>query len=143
MTLVRINPYAELAKVAKRFQEFSNNLAEEQKNEITYSVRADIAEDESMVFINMELPGVSKQDINIAVDNDRKLIIKGEKKRNEDYANRNMIRSETNSGKFYRSFVLANDLDETQVNAKFENGLLTLSIPKKKKEEIEKEITIN
>lgn len=143
MTLVRINPYAELAKVAKRFQEFSNNLAEEQKNEITYSVRADIAEDDKAVMINLELPGVSKQDINIAVDNDRKLIIKGEKKRNEDYSNRNLIRSEINSGKFYRSFVLANDLDETQVNAKFENGLLTLSIPKKKKEEIEKEITIN
>ena len=143
MTLVRVNPYLELARVAKKVQEFSNNLVEEQKNETAYSVRADIHEDDKMVFINLELPGVLKADINISVDNDRKLIIKGEKKRSDDYSKRTIIRTETNTGKFYRSFILANDLDETQINAKFENGLISLSIPKRKREEIGKEITIN
>jgi HSP20 family protein len=71
------------------------------------------------------------------------LIVKGEKKREEEASKRSIIRCETCFGKFHRAFILANDLDETSINAKFENGLLSLSIPKKKKEEIEKEITIN
>jgi HSP20 family protein len=143
MTLVRINPLAELERIAKHVQEATKNFVQEERIQAPYSVRADISENEHSLYIQLELPGVQKENISIAVDNDRNLIVKGEKKREEEASKRSIIRCETCFGKFHRAFILANDLDETSINAKFENGLLSLSIPKKKKEEIEKEITIN
>jgi HSP20 family protein len=143
MTLVRINPFAEFERVARHLQEATKNFVQEERNEAPYSVRADISENEHSLFIQLELPGVLKENISIAVDNDRNLIVKGEKKRAEDSSKRSIIRCETCFGKFHRSFILSNDLDESSINAKFDNGVLSLSIPKKKKEEIEKEITIN
>lgn len=143
MTFIKFNPAIELQRLNKRFENWKNfaDLQFEQENLLR--VKADIYEDEQNLQIVMELPGVAKEDVTISMDNERKLTIKGEKKRSEDYEKRNIVRSESNFGKFTRSFVLSNDLDDSQITANYQNGLLTLNIPKKKREEVEKIISIN
>lgn len=143
MTLLRINPMVEFERMAKKLDEMSSIFEKANNDENIYSVRSDISEDEKMLYITLELPGVSKEDINISMDKDRTLTIKGEKKRSEEFANRNIIRNESIYGKFSRSFILSNDLDDSNINAKFENGILNISIPKKQKEEKEIKISIN
>lgn len=143
MTLLRINPMVEFERMAKKLDEMSSIFEKANNEENIYSVRSDISEDEKMLYITLELPGVSKEDINISMDKDRTLTIKGEKKRSEEFANRNIIRNESIHGKFSRSFILSNDLDDSNINAKFENGILNISIPKKQKEEKEIKISIN
>ena len=143
MTLLRINPMVESERMAKKLDELSSIFEKANNEENIYSVRSDISEDEKMLYITLELPGVSKEDINISMDKDRNLTIKGEKKRSEEFANRNIIRNESIYGKFSRSFILSNDLDDSNINARFENGILNISIPKKQKEEKEIKISIN
>ena len=143
MTLLRINPMVEFERMAKKLDEMSSIFEKANNEENIYSVRSDISEDEKMLYITLELPGVSKEDINISMDKDRNLTIKGEKKRSEEFANRNIIRNESIYGKFSRSFILSNDLDDSNINARFENGILNISIPKKQKEEKEIKISIN
>jgi len=143
MTLLRINPMVEFERMAKKLDEMSSIFEKANKEDNIYPIHSDISEDEKNLYITLELPGLSKEDINISMDKDRTLTIKGEKKRSEEYANRNIIRIESTHGKFSRSFILSNDLDDGNINAKFENGLLNISIPKKEKEEKEIEISIN
>lgn len=143
MTFIKFNPALEMQRLNKRFENWKNfaDLQFEQDNLLR--VKADILEDEQNLQIVLELPGVAKEDVTISMDNERKLTIKGEKKRSADYEKRNIVRSESSFGKFSRSFILSNDLDDSQITANYQNGLLTLNIPKKKREEIEKIISIN
>ncbi|OGU57928.1 MAG: hypothetical protein A2X64_02160 [Ignavibacteria bacterium GWF2_33_9] len=128
--------------MARRFQNAAGDLVNEYKENNNYRVTADISEDDKMVYISLDLPGVNKEDVSISVDNERNLHIKGEKKLAE-MDGRTLIKREINHGKFHRSFILANDLDETSIKAKFENGVLMLTIQKRAKEELEKQIFIN
>lgn len=143
MTFIKFNPAAELERLTRRLEDWKNYSDFQFEQDDYIRVKADIFEDENNLQVVMELPGVSKEDVTISMDNQRKLTVKGEKKRNPDYEKRNIIRCETNYGKFSRSFILSNDLDDTQISANFQNGVLTLNIPKKKKEENEKIISIN
>jgi HSP20 family protein len=143
MTLIRVNPFFELDKIAKRFEQIKDNFDKSNDNEIAYSMRTDISENKNTLYLTMELPGVTKNDINISIDNERKMTIKCSKRKPESLDNKTIIRNETKYGNFERSFVLANDLEENKINAKFENGILIIEIPKKQEIENEYEIKIN
>ncbi len=148
MTFIKFNPAIE----QKRLTGSLNNLfrliehkpqADHYNKENYIKIYTDIFEDEHNVTLQLELPGVSKEDTMISLNNERKLTIKGEKKRKVNSESINTLRMESLVGKFERSFVLANDLDESNISANFNDGLLTLLIPKKKKVEDEKFISIN
>lgn len=143
MTFIKLNPALEMQRLNKKFENWKNFADFQFEQENIYRVKADIFEDEQNLQIIMELPGVAKEDVTISMDNERKITIKGEKKRPSDNEKRNIIRCESNFGKFSRSFILSNDLDDTNITANYQNGLLILNIPKKKREEIEKIISIN
>lgn len=143
MTFIKLNPVSEIQRLNKLFENLRNFSDFENDQENLLRVKADIHEDKDNLQIVLELPGVVKEDVTISLDNERKLTIKGEKKRPTELENRTIIRCETNYGKFSRSFILSNELDDAQISAKFQDGLLILNIPKKKKEEIEKIISIN
>lgn len=143
MTFIKFNPALEMQRLNKKIENWKNFADFQFEQENIYRVKADIFEDEQKLQIIMELPGVAKEDVTISMDNERKLTIKGEKKRPADNDKRNIILCESHFGKFSRSFILSNDLDDSQIVANYQNGLLILSIPKKKREEIEKIISIN
>lgn len=91
----------------------------------------DIVEEGDGLGISLELPGLKPEDVKITLEN-FVLTVKGEKKQVVEEKG-TVYRYERSYGSFERSFTLPNTVDTDKVNAKFENGVLTVSIPKSEK----------
>jgi HSP20 family protein len=92
-----------------------------------------VYETDKMFEITVELPGMSKEDMEISVD-DNVLTISGERKAHyrDENNGRRYHRIESRFGKFTRSLPLPNVIDADKINATYENGVLAISIPKLK-----------
>jgi len=92
---------------------------------------ADVVEAESGIHVMLEMPGMRTEDIEIGLEN-RVLTVSGEKRpeRSEGDEKNTWHLSERRYGKFSRSFVLPRDVDAEQIRAHFDNGVLSISIPK-------------
>ena len=91
--------------------------------------RVDILENEEAYQVTAELPGIKKEDVEITVDNNV-LSLKGERKFEKDVNKESYHRIERAYGAFVRSFPLPTRVASDRVEAKFDNGLLTITIPK-------------
>lgn len=91
--------------------------------------RVDILENENSYTLKAELPGIDKSGINIVVEQGI-LRIEGERKSDSKSENEKFHHIERNSGKFSRSFSLPEETDSEHIEAKMENGVLELTIPK-------------
>lgn len=90
----------------------------------------DIHEDsEGLTFVT-EVPGFSKEDLNISFE-DGTLTLSGERTRQEEDEGRHFHRVERTYGRFERSFTLPANVDSGHIDATLKNGLLTVSIPKR------------
>ena len=94
-----------------------------------HSPAVDMLENEDEVVVKASLPGVRSDDINISVTGDA-LTIRGEMKSERDEEKDNYIFRERRSGSFSRSLALPTSVVADQAKAEFENGILTLSLPK-------------
>ncbi len=94
-----------------------------------FAPSADAANGADHYEINMELPGVSADDIDVSL-NDHVLTIKGEKKAQHEEKTKSYYFSERSYGAFQRSFRLPGDVDTDRIGADFTNGVLKLSLPK-------------
>ncbi len=90
----------------------------------------DIAENDNAITLTAELPGINEQDVDLSIQNGV-LTLKGEKKmeKKDDKDNYHVV--ERRYGSFQRSMRLPATVDEAAVSAKFENGVLTVTLPKK------------
>ena len=91
-------------------------------------VKCDIYEENGEYHIEMDIPGYDKKDINIEVK-DGYLTIKASKETQDKEESKNYIRRERVVGSFTKSFALG-DVDTDKIDAKFENGILNVTIPK-------------
>lgn len=89
----------------------------------------DLVENESEFRLVAELPGLAKEDVKIALT-DNVLTLRGEKKAQVDEKQDNWHHVERAYGSFERSFTLSNAVDASKVKAKFDNGVLTVTLPK-------------
>lgn len=93
--------------------------------------RVDVTENNGAYTLRAELPGVKKDDINIAIDGDQ-VAISAEVKNEKDVKDGDLVlRSERYYGKVYRAFTLGQPVDEAATNAKYADGVLELTLPKK------------
>jgi HSP20 family protein len=93
--------------------------------------RVDVSENENAYTLRAEIPGVKKNDINITIDGDT-VAIGAEVKNEKDVKNGDrVLRSERYHGKVYRAFTLGQAVDETAASAKYSDGVLELTLPKK------------
>lgn len=93
--------------------------------------RVDVTENSGAYTLRAELPGVKKDDINIAIDGDQ-VAISAEVKNEKDVKDGDrVLRSERYHGKVYRAFSLGQPVDEAAANAKYADGVLELTLPKK------------
>ena len=90
----------------------------------------DISEDDAHFTVAIELPGVKKEDVTVEVVEGR-LTVRGEKKSEREEKKERARFCERSFGAFSRSFRLPADADDSHVSAKYEDGVLTLEIPKK------------
>jgi HSP20 family protein len=99
--------------------------------EDTITPRLDVNETEKTYEVQAELPGVKKDDVRVSIDHDR-ITIEGEcREANERREGENLVYSERSARKFMRSFLLPTEVDESAAQAKLENGILSLTLPKK------------
>ena len=89
-----------------------------------------MSNDATGLTIHAELPGMEKGDVKITITDGNVLTIRGEKKREEKHDEKNFMRVERSFGSFARSFTLPDGMRTDSVNASFENGVLTITIPK-------------
>lgn len=94
------------------------------------AIRLDVDETEQAYTVSAEIPGVRKEDIRIDIDGNR-VAISAERKRETEEKQGNTVRSERQWGRQYRSFALQTPVDETRAAAKYDNGVLKLTLPKK------------
>ncbi len=94
-----------------------------------FAPQADAAATEEKYEINIELPGVSSDDIDIDA-HDGLLSIKGEKHFERQEEGKTFFFSERSFGSFQRSFKLPADADPDNIKAEFKNGVLTITVPK-------------
>ena len=93
--------------------------------------RVDVSEDEKAYTIRAEIPGVKKDDINISIDGDQVAISAEVKNEKEVKDGERVLRSERYFGKVHRAFQLGMAVDENAAAAKYADGVLELTLPKK------------
>ena len=93
--------------------------------------RVDVSESDQAYTLRAEIPGVKKEDIGVTIDGDT-VAISAEVKNEKDVKNgERVLRSERYYGKVYRAFTLGQVVEEAGTNAKYANGVLELTLPKK------------
>jgi HSP20 family protein len=111
------------------------------QNDSSFSPRANVLEEEDRFLIELFIPGFTKQEIAIKVE-DALLKITGEKEKEEE-VDRNFIRKEYQLSKVERTFKLTKQIDQDHISAEFRDGILCVNLLKKKEEELKvKEISI-
>lgn len=98
-------------------------------------MKCDIYEEDGIYTLEMDIPGFDKKDVNIEIDDNDYLTITAEKNTTSDESSddKNYIRKERSYGKYQRSFYIGG-IDKENISAKFENGILKVTMPKKEEE---------
>ena len=102
-------------------------------------MKCDIYLKDNNYIMEMDIPGFSKEDVNIEVDDNDYLTITAEKSTSNDSSDddKNYVRKERSYGKYQRSFYVG-DIDKENIDATFENGILKVTMPKKEEEKSSK-----
>lgn len=94
-------------------------------------IRMDVKETDDAYTVHAEIPGVKKDDIQVTIDGSQVTISAEVNKQQEEKDNEKVLRTERYYGKVFRSFTLGQDVDENGAQAKYNNGVLELRLPKK------------
>ena len=125
-----LDPYASLRRLNSALDEaFGSWPTEENGGASSWFPPCDVFEDKDAVKLLAELPGVRPKDVKLAVQNNL-LTIRGEKQRQAADRDVRVHGSERDYGSFERSFALPSTIDPDRISASFENGILTVTIPK-------------
>jgi len=132
--MIRFNPAQEMWRMRDEmdnmFRRFHTTPQEDGLYaDSDWSPRVDISETENGYTLKAELPGVSKDDVKITIKEDV-LTLRGEKKSDCQAEDQAHHICEIVSGKFARSFRLHAPVEKEKIDATFENGILTMNIPK-------------
>jgi len=93
--------------------------------------RVDVTENEKAYTVQAEIPGAKKEDINISIDGDQVAISAEVKNEKDAKEGERVLRSERYYGKVFRAFQLGQAVDESGAAAKYADGVLELTLPKK------------
>ncbi len=106
-------------------------------------MRTDVREHDDSYEVDIDLPGFKKEEISLSLENGYLTVaaVKGLDK-DEETKHGRLIRQERYAGAMQRSFYVGEDLTTEEVKAKFENGVLKLTVPKKEEKKVEEQKTI-
>lgn len=94
-------------------------------------VKMDVSEDDKGYTVHAEIPGVKKEDIHVTIDGNQVAISAEIRNEKEVKEGAKVLRSERYYGKVSRAFTVAQDVDEAAAQAKYNDGVLELTLPKK------------
>ena len=133
MTFNRLEPFRGAATLQEQVNRLLGNALErsvEESNLTSWAPAADIYETEHELVVKADLPEIDPKDLDIRVENNI-LTIRGERKFEKKVNEENYLRVERAYGAFSRSFSLANTVNAEAIKADYQNGVLTLTIPKR------------
>ena len=94
------------------------------------AIKLDVSEDDKAYHVKAELPGVKKEDIAVEIDGNQVSLTAEVKRESEEKEGETVVHSERYYGKQFRSFTLGKEIVRDKAEAKFENGILELTLPK-------------
>lgn len=94
-------------------------------------IKIDVTENDTAYNVRAEIPGVKKEDVKVQVEGNRVSISCETKQEKEEKEGERVIYRECHQGSSYRTFTLGSEVDDTKAEAKYENGTLELTLPKK------------
>jgi HSP20 family protein len=122
--------------IGKAFPSLERELGVEFFGNNSYP-KVDVLDTPESIEFEAEIPGLEKNEVSVEVDQGI-LSISGEKRSQEKREDATYIRKELKKSSFQRSFKLSDSFNHDKIKAKFENGLLLISVPKKKPEKSKK-----
>lgn len=132
--LTRYDPFSELT----RFDPFGDDFFKGfmlrpifQGQEATPQIKLDVTEEDKAYTVKAEIPGVKKEDIHVSIDGNRVSISAETQQEKEEKKGKKVIRSERYYGKVSRSFSLDQEVDQAAAKAKYTDGVLEMTLPKK------------
>jgi HSP20 family protein len=136
--LTRWEPFREFSTMQDRmnrmnrlFREaYSSEGPEEALTTTSFAPPVDIYEDEHIITLKMEVPGIDEKDIDVRIENNT-LTVHGERKIEKEEKEENFRRIERQYGSFTRSFTLPSSVDSGQVSAHYDRGVLKINLAKK------------
>lgn len=140
MTLVRFNPVRDMLDIEREFNKMfnsfenrfgitKNNDDNQEYENAVWMPLTDVYEDKDNFKMKIDLPGIKKEDVKISYSNG-KLSISGERVEEEENKDAKCHRIERTFGKYYRSFNLPENVQADKIDAKFNDGQLSITIPK-------------
>ena len=135
MAIVRWDPFQDLISLQERMNRLFEQTLDRSRGERegmvagTWAPAVDIYETPDSIVLQAELPGLSKDDIDIQV-RDNVLTLKGERRSEKEVKEGNYLRVERAYGGFQRAFTLPAAVQADKIRAVFKDGVLDVSIPK-------------
>lgn len=135
MAIIRWDPFRDFVTLRDRmnrlFDETVTQRGEDKDLMSTaWSPSCDIFETENELVLNAEVPGIDEDDIEVKIE-DNTLTIQGERKLEKETKEENYHRVERSYGSFYRSFSLPHYINQENIKAEHDNGVLKVHMPKK------------
>lgn len=126
-TLSRIDPFSDLDDFFR-----SSALRPQWSNmDIAPDVRIDVSEDDGAYHVKADIPGVKKDDIDVSIHDNQVSISAEVKRETTKKEGERSILTERSYGQVYRSFTLPTDVQHDKAEAHYENGVLSLVLPKR------------
>lgn len=94
------------------------------------TIKLDITEDEKAYHVKADLPGVKREDIDVQIDGNQVSLTAEVKREKEEKKGETVVHAERFYGRQFRSFTLRDEIDEAKAEAKFNAGVLELTLPK-------------
>ncbi len=116
-------------EINRLFDGFFREGTEEDAFSSVWAPAVDVTEQDDAYVVNVELPGVNKDDVKIVMENNV-LTIRGEKKQKNDETKGNIHRIERSYGSFQRSFTIPTTIRSEKIDANFKDGVLSVTLPK-------------
>jgi len=134
MAIMRWRPWGDLVSVEdemnRLFGDFFGQLPARRAWAVErWSPAVDISENNDKIHVDVEIPGMKKEDIKVSLENNV-LMLKGEKKQEREINEENCHRLERRYGSFVRSFELPVRVKADQIKAAYKNGVLHVELPK-------------
>ena len=117
------------------FDDFMPMFSRKEMKEFNSIMKTDVKETEKNYILDVDLPGFKKEDVNLNLENGY-LTISAKREHKVDNENRkeNFVRRERSFGQFSRSFYVG-DVEQDEIEAHLENGILTIKLPKEEEKE--------
>ncbi len=142
MLVTRYNPNTQVREFRRGFDLLNsmlNDMTEKNHSALTddFSPAINTREGEFAYHIEVDLPGMKKEDINIQIE-DSTLVISGERKVKDEIKEDNYYKIESSFGSFSRSFTLPEEADIENIHAESEDGVLEVIVPKLESAKVDK-----